>query len=99
MSAFISEQPNRARLFDERRNDGASVSARNAAASGAQSVTTSGVRDRKHTEDYETCVRRAGIARVEIDRKSKEDYKMCVRRTGTARVEVVTQCKYNSSIL
>ena len=25
MSAFISEQPNRARLFDERRNDGASV--------------------------------------------------------------------------
>ena len=25
MSAFISEQPNRARLFDERRNDGVSV--------------------------------------------------------------------------
>ena len=25
MSAFISEQPNRARLFDERRNDGGSV--------------------------------------------------------------------------
>ena len=24
-SAFISEQPNRARLFDERRNDGVSV--------------------------------------------------------------------------
>ena len=25
MSAFISEQPNRARLFDERRSDGVSV--------------------------------------------------------------------------
>ena len=25
MSAFISEQPSRARLFDERRNDGVSV--------------------------------------------------------------------------
>ena len=25
MSAFISEQPSRARLFDERRNDGGSV--------------------------------------------------------------------------
>ena len=66
MSAFTSEQPNRARLFDERRNDGVSIAARNAAASDAQSVTTSGVRDQKQTEDYETCVRRTGIAWVEI---------------------------------
>ena len=40
MSAFISEQPSRARLFDERRNDGMSIAARNAAASDMQSVTT-----------------------------------------------------------
>ena len=39
--------------------------ARNAAASDAQSVTTSGVRDRKHTEDYKTCVRRTFVALVE----------------------------------
>ena len=43
-----------------------SIAARNAAASDTQSVTTRGVRDRKHTEDYETCVRRTGIAWIEI---------------------------------
>ncbi len=43
-----------------------SIAARNAAASDTQSVTTSGVRDRKHTEDYETYVRRTGTAWVEI---------------------------------
>ena len=43
-----------------------SIAARNAAASDAQSVTTSGVRDQKQTEDYETCVRRTGIAWIEI---------------------------------
>ena len=43
-----------------------SETARNAAASDAQSVTTSGVRDRRQTEDYETCVRRTGIIWVEI---------------------------------
>ena len=43
-----------------------SVSARNAAASDTQSVTTSGVRDRKHTEDYKTCVRRIYLAWIEI---------------------------------
>ena len=43
-----------------------SIAARNAAASDAQSVTTSGVRDHKQTEDYETCVRRTGIAWVEF---------------------------------
>ena len=43
-----------------------SIAARNAAASDAQSVTTSGVRDRKQTEDYETCVRRTGTAWVKI---------------------------------
>ena len=48
-----------------------------------QGRRTCGVRDRKYTEDYETCVRRTGTARVEIDRKSKEDYKTCVRRAGT----------------
>ena len=40
--------------------------ARNAAASDAQSVTTSGVRDRKQTEDYKTCVRRTYTSWVEI---------------------------------
>ena len=43
-----------------------SVSARNAAASDAKSVTTSGDRDRKHTEDYKTCVRRTDDAWVEV---------------------------------
>ena len=43
-----------------------SIAARNAAASNAQSVTTSGVRDRKHSEDYKACVRRTGTAWVEI---------------------------------
>ena len=43
-----------------------SIAARNAAASDTQSVTTSGVRDRRQTEDYETCVRRTGIAWIEI---------------------------------
>ena len=40
--------------------------ARNAAASDAQSVTTSGVRDRRRKEDYETCVRRTYTSWVEI---------------------------------
>ena len=31
-----------------------------------QGRRTCGVRDRKHTEDYETCVRRTGIAWIEI---------------------------------
>ena len=88
MSAFTSEQPSRARLFDERRNDGVSIAARNVAASDAQSVTTSGVRDHKQTEDYKTCVRRTGIERVEIDRKYTEDYETCVRRTGITWVEI-----------
>ena len=43
-----------------------SIAARNAAASDTQSVTTSGVRDRKHTEEYNACVRRTGIAWIEI---------------------------------
>ena len=43
-----------------------SVAARNAAASDAQSVTTSADRDRKQTEEYETCVRQTGIAWIEI---------------------------------
>ena len=47
--------------------------ARNAAASDAQSVTTSGVRDRKQTEDYKTCVRRTDIAWVEIFLRHKID--------------------------
>ncbi len=47
--------------------------ARNAAASDAQSVTTSGVRDRKHTEDYKTCVRRTFVAWVEIFIRHKND--------------------------
>ena len=42
-----------------------SVSARNAAASDTQSVTTSGVRDRKRKDGYKTCVRRTFVALVE----------------------------------
>ena len=43
-----------------------SIAARNAAASDAQTVTTSGDRDQKQTEDYKTCVRRTDIAWIEI---------------------------------
>ena len=54
MNAFISEQPSRARLFDERRNDGVSVRGEERS------------RKRCAVRDDEVCVRRTDDARIEI---------------------------------
>ena len=63
-SAFTSEQQRRGVTFfgEEEQDKRADVTRYHAGRSLAVFAPTSGVRDQKQTEDYETCVRRTGIA-------------------------------------